>query len=209
MVGTYNALREMHPHRVVFSSSASVYGEGRKLSEDAPIKVSSGYGFSKWIGEEVIRKSGIPYTIYRFGTVVGRWGRTFPNRLVWCAVHGEPVELFANGEAQRDIIDVRDIVSALTMDAPEDTYNVARGEEVSGRALAELVAEEAYRRGYRLDYTLSGFKAPGFVQESTLDTSKIQALGWKPRYDIYRIVESLFDHYIHEEAKEPPTWDRV
>lgn len=209
VVGMYNALREIQPRRVVFSSTANVYGEGRKLGEDSPIAVSSGYGWSKWLGEEMLRKSGIPYTIYRFGTVVGSRGRTFPNRLVWCAVHDEPVEVFCNGEAWRDLVDVRDIVSALTLDAPQDTFNVSLGEEVCGRALAELVAEEAGTRGFKLRWSLTDFVAPGYVRESTLDNTKLRARGWAPRIDVYRMVEGLFDHYEHEQATEPPRWDKI
>ena len=204
-IATYNVLRELKPKRIVFASTANLYGEGRKLGEDSPVKISSGYGYSKWVAEEIIRKSGIPYTIYRFGTVVGARGRCFPNRLVWCAVHGEPVELFCGGESWRDIVDVRDIVSALQLEAPCDTFNVSMGEEVSGLALAELVAEEALSRGFKLIYTV-GHKHPnGYVKESTLSIDKIRReLGWQPRYDIYRIIEGLFDYYEDNEAKEPP-----
>jgi nucleoside-diphosphate-sugar epimerase len=205
VAGTYNALRGLKPGRIVFSSTANLYGEGRRLGEDSPIRISSGYGWSKWVGEEMIRKSGIPYTIYRFGTVVGARGRTFPNRLVWCAVNGVPVELFCGGDTWRDLVDVRDIVSALLLDAPCDTFNVATGIEVSGRGLAGLIAEEAANRGFKLNYTIGDKHPRGYVRESTLSIDNIcDTLGWKPRYDIYRTVESLFDYYESHGAREPP-----
>ena len=112
-LGTYNALLEIKPKKVIFASSANVYGEGRDLRESSPIHISSGYGYSKWIAEEIIRKSGIPYTILRFGTVAGPRGRTFPNRLVWDAFHAIPIEIFYGGTAKRDIVDVDDVCSAI------------------------------------------------------------------------------------------------
>jgi UDP-glucose 4-epimerase len=215
-VGTYLALLKIKPKKIVFSSTANLYGEGRKLKETSPISISSQYGYSKYIAEKIIQASTIPHVIFRFGTVVGTRGRCFPNRLVYSAIHGIPVDVFANGETYRDLVDVNDIVNAL-LKAPnfedcitQPIYNLSMGQEVSGLELACLVKEEGMKRGYILNYKLTNFTAPGYVKESTLDIEKIHnEQFWYPLSDINIIIKTLFDYYEGKNAIEPPTWDQV
>jgi UDP-glucose 4-epimerase len=215
-VGTYNALRTINPKMIVFSSTANLYGEGRKFSEMSPVQLSSQYGYSKWVAEEIIRKSGKKHIVFRFGTVVGTRGRCFPNRLVWSAIREIPEEIFCNGQAYRDLVDVNDIVDALTkastFNLPENTglYNVSMGMEISTGELANLVADVAMQKGYKTNFTLTSFKAPGYVKESTLDISKIERQqNWHPKSDIYKIINTLFTYYESEDAIEPPPWNLV
>jgi UDP-glucose 4-epimerase len=215
-VGTYLALLKIKPKKIVFSSTANLYGEGRKLKETSPISISSQYGYSKYIAEKIIQSSGIPHVIFRFGTVVGTRGRCFPNRLVYSAVHDIPVDIFANGETYRDLVDVNDIVDAL-LKAPDfencitqPIYNLSMGQEVSGLELACLVKEEGIKRGWNLKYKLTDFRAPGYVKESTLDIEKINnEQFWYPLSDINIIIKTLFDYYESEDILIPPTWDSV
>lgn len=216
-VATYNILSKIRPNKIIFSSTANLYGEGRKLKEDDPKKISSPYGYSKWVAEEAIRKSGIEYVIFRFGTVVGIRGRTFPNRLVYSAVHGLHVDLFHNGNAYRDLISVTDICRALTsavfypsnssLKKGDNTYNVSMGMEISGSLIACVVAEKAKKYGYKLDYSLVDFAPNGYVKESTLDIQKIyRAYGWKPIVKVTNLIDDLFKYYEEPDAKEPPQW---
>lgn len=204
--GTFNLIRELKPKRVVFASTANLYGEGRKRTTSSPIKISSPYGYSKFVAEKVLEKSGIPTTILRLGTVAGPRGRTFPNRLVWCAVNGVYVSLFCDGCSLRDIIDVRDVVSAMTANIPPGVYNVSTGSEVRGVQLAELVADEAKRRGYKLNYSLKPGAPKGYVKCSTLFTGKISN-HWRPKHSLSDTISTLFDYYESPGAREPPRWD--
>jgi nucleoside-diphosphate-sugar epimerase len=215
-VGTFNALRTINPKIIIFSSTANLYGEGRKFTELSPIKLSSQYGYSKFLGEEIIKKSGKKNVIFRFGTVVGTKGRCFPNRLVWSAIRGIPEEIFCNGQAYRDLVDVNDIVDAL-IKAPKfnlaenaGLYNVSMGMEISTGDLAELVSEVATQKGYKTNFTLTSFQAPGYVKESTLDINKIKRQqNWIPKSDIYKIIDTLFRYYETTDALEPPMWNSV
>jgi UDP-glucose 4-epimerase len=216
IVGTYLALLRINPKKVIFSSTANLYGEGRKLKETDPISISSQYGYSKHIAEKIIEASLKPHIIFRFGTVVGTRGRCFPNRLVYSAIHNIPVDIFANGDTYRDLVDVNDIVDAL-LKAPyfektisKSIYNLSMGQEVSGLELASLVKSEGLKRGYILEYKLTSFSAPGYVKESTLDIEKInQEQFWYPLSDIHTIINTLFDYYENENAIEPPRWDNI
>jgi UDP-glucose 4-epimerase len=219
-VATYNVLSKIRPNKIIFSSTANLYGEGRKLKEDAPKQISSPYGYSKWVAEEVIRKSGIEYIIFRFGTVVGKRGRTFPSRLVYSAIHNLPVDLFYKGEAYRDLISVDDICRALTsafffpknsdLKWSDNTYNVSMGMEISGAILAETVAKKAKEYGYELTYKLADYAPNGFVKESTLSINKIhRQIGWEPQVKLDDLVDTLFKYYEEPDAKEPPTWESL
>jgi UDP-glucose 4-epimerase len=217
---TYNVLSKIRPNKIIFSSTANLYGEGRKLKEDDPKKISSPYGYSKWVAEEAIRKSGIEYVIYRFGTVVGIRGRTFPNRLVYCAVHGIPIDLFYKGNAYRDLIAVEDICRALTsaiffplnseLKKGDNTYNVSMGMEMSGSMIACIVAEKAKEYGYKLNYSLVDSAPNGYVKESTLNIEKLyMATGWKPKTKLSNLIDDLFKYYEEPDAKEPPVWESL
>jgi len=210
-VGTYNTIRKIKPKTIVFSSTANVYGEGVGKKEDDPIHITSQYGYSKWIAEEIIRKCGTPYMIYRFGTVVGARGRTFPNRLVWSAVKGEKPELFNNGQSKRDIIDVRDIVRTLVEQSYHpisDTLNLASGNEISNYSMALITQRIAGQHGIDFKFELTDFAAPGYVKESTLYIKKVRDIySWRPQYNHIQTFESLFDYYLHDPNPiEPPDW---
>lgn len=216
-VATYNVLSKIRPKKIIFSSTANLYGEGRKLKEDAPKQISSPYGYSKWVAEEAIRKSEIEYVIFRFGTVVGKRGRTFPSRLVYSAIHNLPVDLFYNGTAYRDLISVDDICRALTsaiffpknsnLKKGDNTYNVSMGMEISGAILADMVAKKAKKYGYELNYKFADYAPNGFVKESTLNINKIRKqIGWHPTVKLADLVETLFKYYEEPNAKEPPQW---
>lgn len=198
-VSTYNALNKIFPQKVVFSSSANIYGETRNAQEEAPVSITSQYGYSKLLSEFIIKYSTIPYVIFRFGTVVGPRGKTFPNRLVYCAINNIPVNIFHQGTACRDIIDVRDIVSGLLKanGFVNNIYNLSIGQEIFIGDLANLVSNMALERGYKPKFTLVDGSALGYIKESTLNTDKIYNMGWTPKYDIYETIESLFDYYEH------------
>ena len=215
-LATYNVIEQTKPKHIIFSSTANIYGEGLKKSEDSPISLTSQYGYSKYIAEEIIRNSEIPYTIFRFGTVVGSRGRTFPNRLVWSAINGIPIQLFYDGKAKRDIIDVKDVVETITRGREfqklrDNTYNLSIGKDITNKQMANLVAERALARGYNLGFSLSPFVAPGYIKYSTLFTGKMQRLyKWKPTQTYNEIFNSLFDYYINNpSALEPPSWETL
>lgn len=210
-LGTQRLLTATDSNLFVFSSTANLYGNGRKFDEESPFDISSPYGYSKAIAERIISLSDRRHIIYRFGTVMGTRGRCFPNRLVWCAINNVPVKIFNNGDTYRDLIDVRDIVSALisAKNLEDGIYNISCGIEISGLELAEMVCDEARERGMNLEYKTTIFSAPGYVPHSTLDISKVLNTGaWEPRIPLKETITALFDYY-EKGGIEPPRWDRT
>ncbi len=212
IIGTLKVLTKQPSDLLVFASTANLYGSGRKFKETDPMDISSSYGYSKAICERMISLSGARHVIFRFGTVVGIRGRCFPNRLVWCAINNIPVEIFNMGDTYRDLIDVRDVVSAMlsAKNLEDGIYNISCGMEISGKVLAHQVFNEAHDRGYDLQYNFTDFVAPGYVLYSTLDISKILKTGeWKPKITLKQTISDLFDYYEGESSIEPPRWDVI
>lgn len=196
-VSTFNSLLKIYPKKIVFSSTASIYGEVRNAHEDTPISIVSQYGYSKLLSESIIKYSTIPFVIFRFGTVVGPRGKTFPNRLVYCAINNISVDIFHQGMACRDIIDVRDVVSGLLNinNLDNNIYNLSVGKEIFIGDLSNIIRDMAIDRGYKPKFTFVSDSVLGYVKESTLDTSKIRDTGWFPEYNINKTLESLFVYY--------------
>ncbi len=157
--GTLNVLlaaREFHPERVVYTSSASVYGNLRYLpiNEDDRISLLTPYAVSKYAGEGYCQafyeSYGVPVVILRYSNVFG----TFQDpRNPYCGVVskfmerasvGLPPEIHGDGQQTRDFTYVGDAVeatllAALSAKAEGEVFNVGTGIETSVNTLAHLV----------------------------------------------------------------------
>lgn len=157
--GTLNVLRmcEMyHVRKVIYASSAAVYGMPEYLSIDErhPLNPTSCYGISKSVPESYIRlfagMHGLKYTILRFANVYGprqcSHGEAgvvsiFLDRLQ----RGESPIIYGDGEQTRDFVYVEDVaeavVSALHVGRKADnqTINISCGRPVSINRLLELM----------------------------------------------------------------------
>ena len=100
-------------------------------------------------------------------------------------LRGEPAELSA-GTQRRDYIHATDVASAILalLDSDvEGPVNVGRGQSISVRELAELVAAQIGRE----DLLWFGARGAGgdAGEELTADITKLtEATGWKPAYDM-------------------------
>ena len=135
--------------------------------ETAPIslRMDSPYSISKLVGEFYAlyyhERHALPTVRARFQNVfgpreilgAGRWRgtpatvwRNVTPTFVYKALKGESLPLEGGGETGRDFIFVEDLVEGLLAcalrGAPGDVYNLASGQEVSIRQLAERINEE-------------------------------------------------------------------
>lgn len=125
LVGSWNVLelaRALQPQHLLLASTSSVYGgnEDMPFSEshraDEPLSL---YAATKK-SMEVMAHSyahlfGVPTTVFRFFTVYGPWGR--PDmalfKFVDAILHGRPIDVYGNGEMERDFTYVDDLVEAI------------------------------------------------------------------------------------------------
>jgi UDP-glucuronate 4-epimerase len=131
LVGTFNVLeaaRAAGVGHLLFASTSSVYGGNTKLpfqETDPTHTPMSLYAATKKAGEAMSHSYahlwGIPTTCFRFFTVYGPWGR--PDmalfKFVAAIERGERIEIYGEGNMERDFTYVDDLVEAVTrlMDA--------------------------------------------------------------------------------------------
>jgi UDP-glucuronate 4-epimerase len=113
----HNAVRHL-----VFASSSSVYGLNVKMpfstsdNVDHPISV---YGATKKTNELMAHTYsylfGIPVTGLRFFTVYGPWSRPDMAPIIFtkAIIEGRPIDVFNNGEMERDFTYIDDIVEGV------------------------------------------------------------------------------------------------
>ncbi len=199
--GTLNVLlaaREVGLQRLVFASSAAIYGDNDHLplAEDTPARALSPYAASKVTGETYmqafVNTFGVPATVLRYFNVYGpRQDPASPysgviSIFVAALERGDPPTIFGDGHQTRDFVYVGDVVRANLMacstpGAVGKTLNVASGRQISILHLAETLNAVL---GLQLT---PHFDAPrlGEVRYSQADVSRIQqVLGWRPEMQL-------------------------
>jgi UDP-glucose 4-epimerase len=157
VVGTLNVLeaaRALKVERVVFASSAAVYGTPRTfpIAENASISPISPYGASKAASELYLgsfeENHGIEAVSLRIFNVYGP--RQTPGQYAGVisifakrALKEQPLEIFGDGSQTRDFIYVSDVVdatlAALEKNLRNRVFNIASGHETSILELARTI----------------------------------------------------------------------
>ena len=156
--GTFNVIEaavKRGVRRVVYSSSASVYGDAltTPMTEDHPYNNNTFYGATKIAGEHMFRslghRYGLEWTGLRYMNV---YGPRQDYRGAYVAVmmqmldridRGESPVVFGDGSQMYDFVYVEDVaranVLAMTSAASGRSYNVGRGIGTPIKELAELL----------------------------------------------------------------------
>ena len=157
--GTLNVLlaaRDAGVGRIVYTSSASIYGNPRYLpiSEDEGVNLLSPYAVSKFAGESYCHafyeSYGVPTTVVRYSNVYGPGQRPenpysgVVSRFFADAMAGTPPRIHGDGEQTRDFTFVDDAVSATLLAAVSpraagQAYNVGTGRETSVNDVVEKI----------------------------------------------------------------------
>ena len=164
LLGTMNVLdlaREHDIDRVLFSSSAAVYGDTDKLptGEYTPLHPLSPYGIHKMGSEGLTtlynEKYGMGNAAFRFFNVYGpRQDPSNPysgviSKFIDRAASGDDLIIFGDGEQTRDFIYVTDVVRILILGwerGAAGIYNVGLGRENTVKDLARHIVGIAASR---------------------------------------------------------------
>jgi nucleoside-diphosphate-sugar epimerase len=195
-IGTLNVLeaaRTVGARKVVYSSSAGIFGELRTLpiSEDHPVEPDSPYGVSKLAGEKhclaYSRLYGLEAICLRYFNVYGvnqrfdAYGNVIPI-FATLLLRGEALTVFGDGEQTRDFINVADVARANALAAcnhgVSGAFNLGSATSVTINALVQKIEAAA---GVRATVR-KGPPRPGDVRDSLADVRAIgAALGFEPR----------------------------
>ncbi len=156
--GTFNVIEaaiQQGVQRVVYSSSASVYGDALELpmTEDHPYNNETFYGATKIAGEHMFKALGHRYGLNWAGLrYMNVYGPRQDYKGAYIAVmmkildridQGLPPVVYGDGSQQYDFIYVGDIARANVLAMQSDTtgknYNVGRGIGTSITELTELL----------------------------------------------------------------------
>ena len=210
--GTINLLKcmeEFGVKKIVFSSSATVYGEqeAKKLSEDAQVGVgiANPYGKTKYMIEEILRDTAaadreLAVVILRYfnpignheSGLIGEDPNGIPNNLmpiVMKVAKGEIKELSVygddyptrDGSGVRDYIHVVDLARGHVAAIEGSREGVAIYNLGTGRGTSVLEMMAAFEKvsGEKLPYKIVGRRA-GDLAEVCADPAKAEKeLGWK------------------------------
>ncbi|OGG58253.1 hypothetical protein A3C86_03825 [Candidatus Kaiserbacteria bacterium RIFCSPHIGHO2_02_FULL_49_16] len=189
--GTVAVLRAAYTagvKRLVFASSAAVYGdqESMPLKEGVPVSPKSPYGLQKYTGELACKLWSELYKMecisLRYFNVYGsRFDPTGPYGLVVARFltlrkDNMPLTIVGDGKNTRDYVNVRDVVRAnmLAMESKKvghgEVINIGTGREVSANQIAEMIGGPVTHVARRIE-----------PKRACADVSKAKSLlGWEP-----------------------------
>jgi len=104
--------------------------------------------------------------------------------------------MMGNGHARREFLNVKDLADCILWsidNLPSDTfYNCGMGDDISIRELADMIKNKVdYRGSFIWDDT-----QPNGMMRKLLDSSKINALGWKPKITLEESLEEEINYYM-------------
>lgn len=207
-----HAVREYggEPPRIVFSSSAEVYGARARqeypLRETLDPRPRNPYGASKAAAEAILlgewQSFGTDVVIARAFNHVGPGQReqfvvaSLAAQLARIAAGAAPQLFVGDLTASRDFLDVRDVVAAyvaLARDGePGEIYNVCSGAAVTIRdVLRELILVAGVPVEVRED---PARMRPNEIPLSVGDPSKLRAAtGWSPQMPLVRSLRDVYE----------------
>ncbi len=212
--GTFNVLEavlENGVKRMVYSSSASVYGDAveEPMTENHPFNNTNFYGATKVAGEQMCRalyhryrdtEKQFDYAGLRYMNV---YGPRQDYRGTYIAVimkildrldKGLPPTVFGDGSQAYDFVYVGDCaranLCAMKADATDAFYNVGTGVKTTIRKLAEKILETA-GSNLSIEYKPGGLT---FVKNRVGDPEKAAAeIGFRAQVPLNRGLRELID----------------
>jgi UDP-glucose 4-epimerase len=221
VVGTLNVLQAAQAQglrRIVFSSSAGIFGELKTLpiAEDHPQDPDSPYGASKLAAEKMClvfnKLYGMGNVCLRYFNVFGvnqrfdAYGNVIPifaDRIL----RGVPMTIFGDGEQTRDFVNAADvaaanIAAAIAGDHVAGAFNIGSGTRITINDLAAMMQRVA---GHEVGVEF-GTPRPGDVRDSLAATAAAHAaFGFVPAVPL----DEGLDEYMAWIVRDPVTQRRL
>lgn len=209
LLNILDASKENGVEKVVFSSSAAVYGDNPASPKTVDMKPQpkTPYAITKLDAEYYLNmyhhEFGLKYSALRYFNVFGprqdpasQYAAAIPI-FVSKALKNETITIYGDGEQTRDFIFVNDVVE-LNAAAAENSdavgvFNVARGSAVSINQLAELIIAETGSKS-KIVYE---DERPGDIKHSLADIAEtVSAFKYMPRYDLTSGLKETISYFV-------------
>jgi len=199
MIGNHNvfaAAADEGVERLVFASTASVYGDPKRLPmhEDDELKPLTPYCISKRAGEDLLgfyeRQKGLSWNALRFFNVYGpgqkieAYYTSVINHFIQRLRNGQPPIIDGRGDQSMDFVHVTDlahaVVAALESEKANVPINIGTGIDTSIAALAKILIEAV-----GIDVEPLFNERDVLVSRRAADISRARdVLGWEPRITV-------------------------
>lgn len=216
------AMTETGCRTLVFSSSATVYGQTEKVPmvETDPVSATNPYGWSKLMIEQILRDVALAQPNWRIALLryfnpvgahesglIGEDPQGIPNNLMpfiaQVAVgRRERLSVFGNDYPTSDGTGVRDYIHVDDLAAGHVAAIAALGERTgchtwnlgtgNGVSVLEMISAFSQAAGVEIPYQVVD-RRPGDIAASYADPSKAQSeLSWKARHDVHRMCADVW-----------------
>ncbi len=202
--------------RVIYSSSASVYGLAQHFptpETDNPYNNQTFYGGAKMWGEQLFRSykfmHNLDYVALRYFNVYGERmdtdGKYTEVMIKWldCIRDNRQPAIFGDGTDTMDFVHVKDVahsnILALLSDVSDEVFNVGCQRETSLKELLETLLKV---NNCHLEPVFKEANSVNPVKKRIADLSKIRnMLGYEPSISLEDGLKKLSDWYFNVQRK--------
>lgn len=183
--------------RLIYSSSASVYGAGGPFREGDQCRPVGPYATSKLRGEDQVwqgSRRGLAVTIVRLGTAFGNAPAmrfdAFISRSVYLVGVGRPIVIHGTGEQIRPSIHIKDTTGALRFCMADPT---TAGEIINAVTLNPTVNEVAYSLKNLVPSATIRYTDQEVLSEISyqVEATKLQDRGFQFEYDLEQGLQEM------------------
>lgn len=212
IIGTYNLLEEARRNkstlkRYIQVSTDEVYGsitEG-SYKEDSRLNPTNPYAATKAAADMLcisyFNTYGVPIIITRTENNFGEYQhpqKALP-KFVKYAIEGKPLPVYGDGKHKRMWLYVLDHCSAihhlLTNGKIGEIYHVAGEQELMNIELATRILKILGKDENMIEYINDFNIRPGHDRRYALNTEKLKATGWEPKYKLDTSLKSVVEWY--------------
>lgn len=188
-------------------STDEVYGEVKEgdAAEESLLCPTNPYAATKAAAEYIVRSYGIsfklPYVIVRANNIYGP--RQYPEKVIPAFItgllKGEKIRIQGDGSAKRMFLHADDLVKGieiiLNKGQLSEIYNIGSKEEWTIQELAAYLIKKI-KKTDTIEESIEYVKDRLFNDcRYSIETSKIEALGWKASRNLEESMDELIDWY--------------
>ncbi len=203
------AMRKTEVKKIIFSSSACVYGQPSKvpIMEDDPLGVQENpYGLTKVSMEQFCT---LYHTLFNFDVTILRYFNPYgPGELhqfethaipnfIKTALEKKPIPLYWNGEQIRDFIYIEDLAMAHILPLNLQGLHIYNVGTQQGCKVIDVVKKIFEILGYEVEIENLG-ERKGDVPELVASAEKIKSeLGWETKVDLDEGLKKTIEFFRH------------
>ena len=181
---TLNFCKLKNIKKFIFASSASVYGDtkNKKVSENMNLSPLHYYAFSKYIGEEIIKRycklNEINFYILRLFNIYGVKSNAVVAKFIAQYLQKKPITIYGNGKQSRDFVHVNDLIDIINKlinkNFTSNIFNVGSSNSIQINQLKSFISKS--HKKVHLNKRFDD------IEKSIANISKIKKiLKWHPK----------------------------